>query len=670
MAMTTIVLPANDVHFGISNASLTCQAAPRRNNSPPYKSYTNAEWEAIRATITQWYSVERQPLAQVLRRLRQVGFLVNERMLHTRIRRWKLGRNHKFPEMGTAAHLLAEYLDRHLVIQRTVSPGFRIRGELVDHSEFLRYFRRKKISDPVKWVKEQNDEFVLSEDVELITGTTTPESNSADDPDDEYVVQVDAENNDRADQEQPSCVPEVADHPAQQHQEPSSLVETRRRSPDTHDLYTPTLTAKPPIFLRPQTFHALEHLTYTMSTYVSFYATSARFLTHTEPAVHAHTVHAMFASRMQDGISSLLFTASSAQKQKASTSKAFTDFQKGFDMILQILSNDHPMSLSLMLTVICELARHNHTAFKALTFQLLKYTTEMSGLALGRTHALTILFSILLQQLVNSDLSTLANMILTSLRLATAHLSTHNPYDWKTLYLRERLCDSLYHSGSSFQSERSQMRARLLTDQERVYGLPARNVLWTLTNVADDALEEGRVDKAIGYFRQALERADTSEGYGRAKTRFAALEGLGRCEVKMAEKAEKAAEVRPQVAADHTVTRDMQHVSNILHSTSQTTTSCCNCACHSSTSKSTSKGSSTQGTGQSTPTSSSSSKSQLNQREQHLRQALTYFRDAEKEASLWFEESSRRTARVRQKIEQVKHLLGSVEIMANRDSEV
>ncbi|KIV83906.1 hypothetical protein PV11_05891 [Exophiala sideris] len=76
MATTTLVLPVHHAHFGIGNASLTCQAAPRRNKSPPYKSYTNAEWEAIRATITHWYSVERQPLAKVLRRLREVGFLV------------------------------------------------------------------------------------------------------------------------------------------------------------------------------------------------------------------------------------------------------------------------------------------------------------------------------------------------------------------------------------------------------------------------------------------------------------------------------------------------------------------------------------------------------------------------------------------------------------------
>ncbi|KAI1613173.1 hypothetical protein EDD37DRAFT_607821 [Exophiala viscosa] len=565
--------------------------------------------------------------------------------------------------MRTAAHLLAQYLDRHVINQRTMSPGFRIRGEVVDHSEFLRYFRRKNINDPVNWVKQQNDDFVLSDDVELVTGTTTPESKAADsDRHDEDANVADAGENG---QKHVSPDVQANEHPEEQH--PSCVVQTRRYSSNNQDPKTLACTAIP-TFLRPQTFHSLEQLTYSMSAYMSSYTVSARSLTHTEPAVHAHTVHAMFASRMQDGISLLAFSASGVSYSSRSD-KAFANFQKGFDVISQILSNDHPMSLSLMLTIICELSRHEHTALKGLKTQLLQYTAEMSRLVLGPTHALSIYFSILIQQLVTSDLFNLINLVLTSLRLATAHLSTHNPYDWKTLYLQERLCDGLYHSGTEFQSERSLMRARLLADQECVYGLNARNVLWTLTNVADDALEQDRVDTAMEYFRQALERADTSEGFGRAKTRFAALEGLGRCEVRKAELAEEA-ELRARTAADRSATRDMQHVSNILHLGPKSTTTCCNGSCHSSTSTSTSNGSSSQGTGQSTPISSSSSKSQLSQREKHLQKALAHFTDAETEASLWFEEPSRRTTRVRQRIEQVKSLLGLVGTTADGDSDV
>ena len=573
-------------------------------------------------------------------------------MLHTRIKRWKLGRNHKFPEMRTAAHLLAKNLDRQLPNQRTGSPCFMIRGELVDHSEFLRYFRRKKINDPVEWVRLQHDEFVLSEDAKLITGTTTPESNAADD--DQPVRDTNhADSDDSVYVEHQHSSPVVLVDNSTEQQQPSDI-EARRFSPNTQNPCSIAL----PTFLRPQIFYILEHLTYTVSAYISSYTASPRSLTHTEPAVHSHTVHAMFASRMQDGISLLLLPASASHDPEGSTSRAFNSFQKAFDMISQILSNDHPMSLALVLTVICELARHTNTAFKGLITQLLKYTTRMSSLVLGSTHAIATFFFILGQHFAHTDPFTLANMVLTSLRLATAHLSTHNPYDWKTLYLRERLCDGLYHSGPDFQSERSLMRARLLADQERLYGLNARNVVWTLTNVADDAFEQGQLEAATQYYRQALERADTSEGYGRAKTRFAALEGLGRCEVREAEVAEEA-ELRARVVADCTATQDMQYVSKLLHSSSAQT--CCKCSCH-STSNSTSNGSSTEGTGQSTPTSSSSSKSQLNQREKHLQKALEHFMDAETEACLWFEESSRRTTKVKRSIEQVKELLGLVEV--------
>lgn len=589
-------------------------------------------------------------------------------MLHTRIRRWKLGRNHKFPEMRTAALLLAQHVDRQRQDnQRVTSPGFVIRGEVVDHSEFLRYFRRKKISDPASWVKEQNDEFLLSEDVELFTGMVTPELNSAD-SDQHDEEQGNADPNDHSEHQpavkarhliddhsgprhsSPAVVSRRCDH---DHRQPSPIVVTRQSSPVHNSL---------PTFVRPQTYYCLEHLTYSMSAYMSSYTTSARSQIHTEPTVHAHTVHAMFATRMQDGIS--LLTTRSAQTRSTSEA-AFANFQKGFDLISQILSNDHPMSLSLLFTVICELSRH--TALKGLTAHLLQYMAEMSSLVLGPMHALSNLFSILIGELTRPDMVTLANMVLTALGLATDHLSTHSPIDWKSLYLRERLCDALYHSGTPFRFERSSMRTRLLADQERVYGRKARNVLWTLTNVADDALEQDQIDKAIGYYRQALERADASEGYGRAKTRFAALEGMGRCELRMAEMVEEA-EIRAQqsaASAERTMNQDMQQVSNMLHSTSETKL-CCHCSCHSnksSTSNGSSMTSSSQDTGQSTPTSSSS---QSNQREKHLHQALARFTDAEVEASLWFEETSRRTARVRNKIEQVKDSLGLVD---NRDAD-
>ena len=72
------------------------------------------------------------------------------------------------------------------------------------------------------------------------------------------------------------------------------------------------------------------------------------------------------------------------------------------------------------------------------------------------------------------------------------------------------------------------MRLQLVHDLERKYGYTARNVLWTLTNVADNHLAVGDVDSATDCFSDVLKRADTPvEDYGRAKTRFRSLEGLG-----------------------------------------------------------------------------------------------------------------------------------------------
>src|ERR1700744_696973 len=118
-------------------------------------------------------------------------------MLHTRIKKWKIGRNHKSNEMRTAAKRLAEYQERqgqhvrqsshataNATGKRITMPNFMIRGEIVSYKEFLRYFRRKKINDPISWVNEQkNDDFILSDDVELVTATDAAlaDSSSCDD---------------------------------------------------------------------------------------------------------------------------------------------------------------------------------------------------------------------------------------------------------------------------------------------------------------------------------------------------------------------------------------------------------------------------------------------------------------------------------------------------------
>jgi hypothetical protein len=98
---------------------------------------------------------------------------------------------------------------------------------------------------------------------------------------------------------------------------------------------------------------------------------------------------------------------------------------------------------------------------------------------------------------------------------------------WIGLYLLERYCDCLYHAGIS--GERQKQRALLLQLQENNYGKTRGNVLWTLTNVADDYLENNQFDEAERSYRDALERANYGlGGYPQVKIRFAVFEGLAR----------------------------------------------------------------------------------------------------------------------------------------------
>lgn len=72
------------------------------------------------------------------------------------------------------------------------------------------------------------------------------------------------------------------------------------------------------------------------------------------------------------------------------------------------------------------------------------------------------------------------------------------------------------------------MRRELLEEQSQFYTPTAPNVLWTLTNVADDALQNGRLGEAQTLYETAIVNAESHVRYSRAKTRFAALEGLAK----------------------------------------------------------------------------------------------------------------------------------------------
>ncbi len=246
----------------------------------------------------------------------------------------------------------------------------------------------------------------------------------------------------------------------------------------------------------------------TLYAYSAGYVGLGNVAAHQEPQVHHFTVHGRFGDRMQEGLAQMMRNGSGA----------FPNFRRGFALVQSLLSDCHPMGLAQYLAVVCELAARGANS---ILYSLLRYTASMaSSLRVPDSLAEFLLA-------IYSSQDVLGTAIL-SLRAALAVFTEQLPSDWQRLYIQERLCDCLYHGKERI--EGSGYRARLLLDQEAFYGPFARNVLWTLTNVADDQLVLGNVDGAEEHYTTALERAEHLAGFGRAKTRFAALEGLARIE--------------------------------------------------------------------------------------------------------------------------------------------
>ena len=655
---------------------------------------------------------------------------LSERMLHTRIKKWKIGRNHKFLEMRTAAQILAVYQESQSsrlqrsgctsatsASKRAEQPSFSIRGESVSYDELMRYFRRKKIPDPVSWARgQEGDGFVLSEDVLLVSPTIDPNMGEASSIDEgnQGVLERDPAPEEWT---EPCTMWTHTDvlNPSDMLQwgsdldcnDVDNLVEPESElaySDDAHPAsnlalqYTSTSksTSPIPMFVRPETFSALERVVHNMTTYMSSYLTSVQWKQDHEPVIHAHTKHAIFASKMQDGISILSqipsadttkTSLSHGSRQQPTATDALVSFNNGLGLIPKILEDHNPMPLSLMLSIVCEYASHTKTAklqslgVSTLLTRLLQYTYDESKTILGRQHPMTMLFYTLAQEfflpnILTSDGSPpLADMIfkvfeiaITQLQFYTASYSTtspEHPPDWKQLYLRERFCDALYHSGSTFQDMRCEMRKRVLYDQQKKDGLTARNVLWTLTNVADDCLAVGDVESAIEWFQTALERAGSLvEDYGRAKTSFAALEGLGRCWVRKADGAAQIELVFQQPGQEHAqlLSNSLQNIST-HYSRAGTVSPCYSCQCHShsaSTNPSPLYGARDQ-TEICTPATSSRSRTHSppqNLRMRYLHKALDYFTQAESEAKAYFEASSRRITRVGIRRLEVVEMLG------------
>lgn len=228
-----------------------------------------------------------------------------------------------------------------------------------------------------------------------------------------------------------------------------------------------------------------------------------------EPLVHQFTVHGQFGERMRDGLAHMM----------RNKPNAFPKFSAGFDLVYELLSGCHPMALGQYLAVICILATHNAHSILS---HLLKFFSMMATTLRMPKAVENFLFALRSSQDVPST-------AVLCLRVAVGVFTEKHAMTWQSFYMQERLCDCLYY-GKAY-TEGSTYRSRLFSYQETLYGPFARNVLYTLTNVASDCVNSGDIDNGHAKYMLALVRAEKLDTeLGRAKIRFAALEGLAQCE--------------------------------------------------------------------------------------------------------------------------------------------
>lgn len=269
-----------------------------------------------------------------------------------------------------------------------------------------------------------------------------------------------------------------------------------------------------------QTYHLMKHpLTLdekavaNLQDYCSAYI-KHRHMGHQEPQVHQYTLHGQFGERMRDGLAHMM----------RNSADAFPNFCRGFDLVRNLLSDCHPMALGQYLAVVCILATHQA---HSILLSLLRYASMMAS-TLGVYSSVAEFLTAM-----RSSPDVLGTAIL-CLRAAVGVFAEQESISWQKFYIQERLCDCLYY-GHAY-TEGSTYRTGLFLEQETLYGTFARNVLFTLTNVASDYMHGGDINSAQVKYTLALRRAETLAGLGRAKIRFAALEGLAHCERVLFEK--------------------------------------------------------------------------------------------------------------------------------------
>jgi hypothetical protein len=374
--------------------------------------------------------------------------------------------------------------DMRTALQRLVDSGsqdaypqtkFRIRARIVTLEQVLAYFRRRHIHDPFQWlVAQQGDGFEMSCHVTLLAPDMQISGNS---------------------------------------------------SPNTATPLEFPITS-------PQQ-QTIDQLLAESRTYCRHYLTSGVAQSHIEPQVHHDTDHGQFGHRMQDGIFYL---------SRGDLDLGFQYFHSAFGLVPPIIKAASPMSLAQIAAIICELLfsiaafRQNAVpnvleSLAGVLGSLLGHLSDLAKQYLGRSHSLVNIFSIL-----QTSSEHKADLVLTFMRVMQAELGvlSSSAHYWQRMYIQERCCDCLYHA--RYDGERQNLRKQLLDMQEPYYGPNRSNVLWTMTNVADDALQAWDIDAARKTYLEVIERSHKLVGAAAiGKAQYAAYEGLARTNVLQAD---------------------------------------------------------------------------------------------------------------------------------------
>ena len=207
-----------------------------------------------------------------------------------------------------------------------------------------------------------------------------------------------------------------------------------------------------------------------------------------------HTAHGKFGAKVQD----VIFQA--CQEKMDSLPEAFATFSVAQGMLGDLFLHDTPMGICTSLC--CAVRTDSSVATvpyegETITFlghikdSILRCMLDWPIDAFDASHPLRQY----VETLKHSD-NILGSLVKSVHKMFNIFL--RHKVAWTGLYLLERYCDCLYHAG--YLGECQFRRSELLTLQESHYGKTRGNVLWTLTNVADDHIEHRQFEKGRGSF--------------------------------------------------------------------------------------------------------------------------------------------------------------------------